>query len=175
MTTVTALPELDYENLDDAGEAHRRLARARATAPIAMGAHGPEILSYDLVRAVLRDDRFVVPPGFALAPQGITSGPLWDRATGSLLCLDGAEHHRLRRLIADQIGVILRRSVDPDRPLAGYGLDSLGALELRTRIENETGIRIAATDIATVTIRGLAGLLCEKLAPPQSGTLREPI
>ena len=66
-------------------------------------------------------------------------------------------------------------SVDPDRPLAGYGLDSLGALELRTRIENETGIRIAATDIATVTIRGLAGLLCEKLAPPQSGTLREPI
>lgn len=82
---------------------------------------------------------------------------------------------RLRRLIADQIGVILRRSVDPDRPLAGYGLDSLGALELRTRIENETGIRIAATDIATVTIRGLAGLLCEKLAPPQSGTLREPI
>lgn len=100
MTALTVLPELDYENLDDAAEAHRRIARARACSPIAMGAHGPEVLTYDLVRAVLRDDRFVVPQGFALPPQGITSGPLWDRAAASLLCLDGAEHHRLRRLIA---------------------------------------------------------------------------
>ena len=75
---------------------------------------------------------------------------------------------RLRRVISDQVSVILRRSVDPDRPLSGYGLDSLGALELRTRIETETGIRIASTDITTITIRGLAGLLCEKLAPAEA-------
>ena len=75
---------------------------------------------------------------------------------------------RLRRMISDQVSVILRRSIDPDRPLSGYGLDSLGALELRTRIETETGIRIASTDITTVTIRGLAGLLCEKLAPAEA-------
>jgi polyketide synthase 5 len=72
---------------------------------------------------------------------------------------------RLRRLISDQVSLVLRRRVDPDRPLSGYGLDSLGGLELRTRIETETGIRIASTDITTITIRGLAGLLCEKLAP----------
>jgi polyketide synthase 5 len=72
---------------------------------------------------------------------------------------------RLRRLISDQVSLILRRSVDPDRPLSGYGVDSLGALELRTRIETETGIRITSTDISTMTIRGLAGLLYEKLAP----------
>ena len=72
---------------------------------------------------------------------------------------------RLRRLVSDQIGLILRRSVDPDRALSGYGLDSLGALELRTRIEAETGIRITSTDITTITVRGLAELLCEKLAP----------
>jgi polyketide synthase 5 len=65
--------------------------------------------------------------------------------------------------------VILRRSIDPDRPLAEYGLDSLGALELRTRIETETGIRINAGDLTTIgTIRGLAGLLSEKLAPAQA-------
>ena len=52
---------------------------------------------------------------------------------------------RLRRLISDQVGLILRRNVDPDRPLAEYGLDSLGALELRTRIETETGVRITST------------------------------
>jgi polyketide synthase 5 len=72
---------------------------------------------------------------------------------------------RLRRLLSDQISLILRRSVDPDRALSGYGLDSLGALELRTRIETETGIRITSTDITSMTVRGLAGLLCEKLAP----------
>ena len=75
---------------------------------------------------------------------------------------------RLRRLISDQVRVILRRSVDPDRPLSAYGLDSLGALELRTRIETETGIRITSSDISTITIRGLAGLLCEKLAPAEA-------
>jgi polyketide synthase 5 len=75
---------------------------------------------------------------------------------------------RLRRLISDQLNLILRRSVDPDRPLSGYGLDSLGALELRTRIETETGVRIPSADIATITIRDLARLLCEKLAPAKA-------
>ncbi|HEY0228931.1 MAG TPA: acyl carrier protein, partial [Mycobacterium sp.] len=56
---------------------------------------------------------------------------------------------RLRRLITEQTGLILRRAVDPDRPFAEHGLDSLGNLELRTRIEAETGIRITPKAIAT--------------------------
>jgi polyketide synthase 5 len=76
---------------------------------------------------------------------------------------------RLRRLISDQVGLILRRNVDPDRPLSEYGMDSLGALELRTRIETETGVRINASDLTNIgTVRGLAGLLNEKLAPAQA-------
>lgn len=76
---------------------------------------------------------------------------------------------RLRRLVSDQVSLILRRNIDPDRPLSEYGMDSLGALELRTRIETETGIRINPTDLATVgTIRGLAGLLSDKLAPAEA-------
>ena len=43
--------------------------------PIALGPHGPEVLSYELVRTVLRDPRFRMPKGVALAAQGITSGP----------------------------------------------------------------------------------------------------
>ena len=70
---------------------------------------------------------------------------------------------RLRRLITDQVGLILRRSVDPDRPLAEYGMDSLGALELRTRIESETGVRISPKDMTT-TVRDLTGMLHEELA-----------
>ncbi len=68
---------------------------------------------------------------------------------------------RLRRLISEQVGLILRRTIDPDRPLAEYGLDSLGNLELRTHLTAETGIRITSTDVTTV--KGLAELLCEKL------------
>jgi polyketide synthase 5 len=71
---------------------------------------------------------------------------------------------RLRRLISDQVNLILRRSVDPDRPLAEYGMDSLGALELRTRIESETGVRISPKDMTT-TVRDLAGMLCDELLP----------
>jgi polyketide synthase 5 len=41
----------------------------------------------------------------------------------------------------------------------------LGALELGTRIEAETGVRVTATDVTT--IRGLADMLCEKLAPAE--------
>jgi polyketide synthase 5 len=73
---------------------------------------------------------------------------------------------RLRRMISDQVSVIVRRSIDPDRPLPECGIDSLGALELVTRIEAETGVRVRATEITT--IRGLAGLLCERLAPAES-------
>jgi polyketide synthase 5 len=74
---------------------------------------------------------------------------------------------RLRRLVSEQISLILRRSVDPDRPLSEYGVDSLGALELRTRIEAETGIRLTASDLAVGTVRGLAELLSQKLAPAE--------
>ena len=72
---------------------------------------------------------------------------------------------RLRRMISEQVSVILRRSIDPDRPLPECGIDSLGALELGTRIEAETGVRVTATDVTT--IRGLADMLCEKLAPAE--------
>ena len=61
--------------------------------------------------------------------------------------------------------MILRRTVDPDRPLFEYGLDSLGNLELRIQVENLTGVRITSTDITTV--RGLADHLFQKLAPKE--------
>ena len=75
---------------------------------------------------------------------------------------------RLRRLISEQVTLILRRTADPDRPLSEYGLDSLGNLELRTRLETETGIRCGSTDVTTV--RELADYLCEKLAPVEEAS-----
>ncbi|OBF98620.1 cytochrome [Mycobacterium sp. 852002-51152_SCH6134967] len=87
---LTATP---HDILDDV-----RAAQARA--PIAIGPFGPEILSYELSREILRDSRFRLPPGITLASQGITSGPLFDKMANSLLGLDGAPHIRLRKLVS---------------------------------------------------------------------------
>jgi cytochrome P450 len=94
------LPTFSYDHLTDPDEAHRVIAEARRLAPIAIGPHGPEVLTYELVHTVLRDNRFITAHGLGLDLQGITSGPLWDRATTNILGLDGAEHHRLRRLVS---------------------------------------------------------------------------
>ncbi|OJZ64546.1 polyketide synthase [Mycobacterium paraffinicum] len=72
----------------------------------------------------------------------------------------------IRRLVSGQISLLLRRTIDPDRPLSDYGLDSLGNLELRTRIETETGVRISPTKITTV--RDLADHLCDELAAAET-------
>jgi threonine dehydrogenase-like Zn-dependent dehydrogenase/acyl carrier protein len=72
---------------------------------------------------------------------------------------------RLRSLVGQQVGLILRRSIDPDRPFSDHGLDSLSNLELRARIETETGIRLTPKAIATHnTVRALAEHLSEKLS-----------
>jgi acyl carrier protein len=72
---------------------------------------------------------------------------------------------RLRSLVGQQVGLILRRSIDPDRPFSDHGLDSLSNLELRARIETETGIRLTPKTIATHnTVRALAEHLSEKLS-----------
>src|ERR1700733_13087089 len=98
MTTLTSdcpsvfdagLPAIAYDHLTEPEEAHRILADARSRAPIAIGPHGPEVLSYELVHTVLRDNRFITAHGLGLDLQGITSGPLWDKATTNILGLDG--------------------------------------------------------------------------------------
>ena len=75
----------------------------------------------------------------------------------------------IRRLLSDQISLLLRRTIDPDRPLSDYGLDSLGNLELRTRIETEMGVRISPTQITTV--RELAEHLCQQIEEKENASL----
>lgn len=94
------LPTIQFEHAQTADEAHELIRQARQEGPIAMGPHGPEVLDYHLVRTVLRDDRFVMPKGLALAVQGITSGELWDKVLTGLLSLDGEAHHRQRKLVS---------------------------------------------------------------------------
>ena len=84
------------------------------------------------------------------------------RVRAELMALSPEERSaRLLELVLDQVGLILRRNVDADRPLHEYGLDSLGHTELRTRIEAETGVTISPGDI--ITVGGLAEHLGDAL------------
>jgi cytochrome P450 len=95
-----ALPTIAYDDADTIDEVHEVIRQAREQGPFGLGPFGPEVLTYDLVRTVLRDSRFTMPRGLALAVQGITSGPVWDRVCRLIISLDGAAHHRLRRLVS---------------------------------------------------------------------------
>ena len=92
------LPTLSYSVDETPAAVYPRFQEAQRQAPVAIGPLGPEVLSYNLVRSVLRDDRFQIPPGIVLQAQGVTSGPLWDKVINSLLCVEGETHRRLRGL-----------------------------------------------------------------------------
>jgi cytochrome P450 len=94
------LPTLSYDVTDTPQEIYPQFRAAQQQAPIALGPIGPEVLSYDLARTVLRDPQFVVPAGIHLSAHGITSGPLWDRVTRSILNMEGEEHRRLRSVVS---------------------------------------------------------------------------
>lgn len=94
------LPSIAYEHFRNPDEAHQLIAQVRERSPIAIGPHGPEALTYELVQAVLRSEHFATPPGLGLDMQGITSGPVWDRAFQGILSLRGEPHQRLRRLVS---------------------------------------------------------------------------
>jgi len=94
------LPIIEYDVTAAPAEVYPQLLAAQRVAPIALGPFGPEILSYELVRTILRDSRFQVPPGYILSVQGITSGPLWDKVVNSLLGMEGATHQRVRSVVS---------------------------------------------------------------------------
>src|ERR1700754_700054 len=94
------LPTVSYEDAPTPAAVHEALKQARQQFPIAMGSHGPEILSYELAHTALRDQRLAPPRGLGLQAQGIYSGPLWDRIVATLLSVNGEDHARLRRLVS---------------------------------------------------------------------------
>lgn len=55
------LPTLSYEPTETPAEVYPRIQAAQRQAPVALGPFGPEVLSYHLVRSVLRDSRFTIP------------------------------------------------------------------------------------------------------------------
>ena len=109
MMTTQALPTLHELALPDDRLRRRRrpsttsttpLRQARAQSPFALGPLRPGSSHLRSGAHGAARPRFTMPRGLALAVQGITSGPVWDRVCGLIISMDGAEHHRLRRLVS---------------------------------------------------------------------------
>ena len=100
MRTIADLPELDTFSPEFQEDPHGLLRDALARGPLARGPFGIETLSYEAAQTVIRDRRYLAPGGLTLAAQGITDGELWDRVSKGILSIDGEEHARLRRFVA---------------------------------------------------------------------------
>lgn len=55
------LPTLTYNPTETPAAVYPRVQEAQRQTPVALGPFGPEVLSYHLVRSVLRDSRFTIP------------------------------------------------------------------------------------------------------------------
>lgn len=98
-----------------------------------------------------------------------TDGNSSDDVRSELLALPPGEWaERLRRFVGEQVQGIVRNNVDMDRSFNQHGLDSLGMLELRTRIETGLRIRVSTKVIQeNDTVRALAHHLEVLLAPAE--------
>lgn len=127
------LPALDYDITETVHDVAPRIHDARKRSPIAIGPLGPEVLGYELARGILRDPRFVFPPGMHMTARGITSGPLYDRVLGTILGMEGDEHRRLRGLVSkaftprasgrmeDTIDAVINELIDRVAPVGRVG------------------------------------------------------
>lgn len=95
------LPPIAYEHAENPEEAHRLIRQARLQGPITQGPHGPEVLSYELVRTVLRDPPIRHAEGhYACGTRHYVRAAVGQGVTTGLLSRDGADHNRLRRLVS---------------------------------------------------------------------------
>jgi cytochrome P450 len=94
------LPTLHYDLTETVHEVAPRIHEVRKHSPMVLGPLGPEVLGYELARGILRDPRFVFPPGLHMAARGISSGALYDRVLSTILGMEGDEHRRLRSLVS---------------------------------------------------------------------------
>jgi cytochrome P450 len=114
LVTEMELPELDY--LDDGlrGERfHERMAELRGEGWLATTPLGFVVLDHESVEFFLRT-RSATFPGHKIGELfGIEDGPLHEELMHNILCIDGADHGRLRQLVNP---ALTARAADRYRP-----------------------------------------------------------
>ena len=129
-TGPVELAELDVSDPD---EARRLLAMAQARHPWAQTPHGPLLLRYHDVAAMLHDPALDQLGLGLLAMNGVTDGPLYEWWSRIMFANEGARHHQLR--------VVARGWLSPKRlealraPLAAACREIVAGLPRRTEVD----------------------------------------
>jgi cytochrome P450 len=112
MTELADVPFLDVRGSAFCPDSPQ-VAQARAVSWVARTSHGFAILRYEEAAAMLADRRLRQGGADSIVAHGIDSGPLFDWMNSLLVNLEGSDHARLRRLVAQ---AFTRRSVERLRP-----------------------------------------------------------
>lgn len=95
------LAELPYLDLTlDLSVTSEGVRALRASHWMVRSGMGYAVLRYGDCAAMLRDERLQQASRVILGMRGVTEGPLVEWWTGTMLNMDGADHSRLRRLVA---------------------------------------------------------------------------
>ena len=116
MTVVTELelPELDYLDPTLRGDAfHARMRELRGQGWLARSPLGCFVLDREGVDFFLKSKRLKFPGALVAQLFGVTEGPLHEEVVKNILCVDGADHRRLRSLVKPSLTA---RSVERYRP-----------------------------------------------------------
>ncbi|MFD3688958.1 type I polyketide synthase [Nocardiopsis sp. NPDC058631] len=145
--------------------------------PVALHGSGPSAEG-DEVPAVLREMVRARPRDLARVGAEQAEAPSWGRRLTALdeegrteTALDLVRSHTARAL-----GFADHTEVDPDRAFQELGFDSLSAVELRNRINGETGLRLPATVVFDhPSVRALAAHVVERTAAAEASAPVEPL
>src|SRR5215208_4527641 len=114
LVTDLELPEFGYLDPTLRGDAfHDRMRELRGQGWLAKSPLGCFVLDRDGVDYFLKSKQLKFPGALVAELFGVTEGPLHDEVLKNILCIDGADHRRLRSLVNPSLTA---RSVERYRP-----------------------------------------------------------
>jgi len=114
LVTELELPEFDYLDPTLRGERfHERMRELRSQGWLAKSPLGCFVLDRDGVDFFLKSKQLKFPGALVVELFGVTEGPLHEEVLKNILCIDGADHRRLRSLVNPSLTA---RSVERFRP-----------------------------------------------------------
>jgi cytochrome P450 len=114
LVTDLELPEFDYLDPSLRGDRfHERMRDLRSESWLARSPLGWFVLDRDGVDFFLKSKALKFPGALVAELFGVTEGPLHEEVNKNILCIDGADHRRLRSLVNPSLTA---RSVERYRP-----------------------------------------------------------
>ena len=114
LVTDLELPEFDYLDPALRGDPfHERMRELRSQGWLAKSPLGWFVLDRDAVDFFLKSKALKFPGALVAELFGVTEGPLHEEVNKNILCIDGADHRRLRSLVNPSLTA---RSVERYRP-----------------------------------------------------------